>query len=200
LSAAATAQRSAGISNPSPVPASPTSDIPKSLAHAFSKVAYYSSFYYPAEDPTALALKKFSASQDRLGNLKLQLDHDVTTKFHEPFINTLSTSIAESSKARRHVQAVRLTYDASRAHAKTSSTDASKKEMEACEDEFVSAVEAAMGKMKAVVGGGDALRCIADLCAAQLAYFKSGFEALSQLSPELDELQVQADAAGRRDR
>jgi len=150
----------------------------------------------------AVALKKFSATHDRLGNLKLQLDHDVITKFHEPFIHTLTDKIGEASKARRNVQAVRLTYDSSRAalkNAKPDHSEAARVEMEKNEDEFVSAVEAAMTKMKAVCNNGDALRHLSDLCAAQLAYFKASYEAMSELSPELDELQVTQEALAKRE-
>jgi hypothetical protein len=42
------------------------------------------------------------------------------------------------------------------------------------EDEFVAAVDDAMGKMKLVVENGDGIRCLADLVAIQLQYHKVG--------------------------
>jgi hypothetical protein len=44
--------------------------------------------------------------------------------------------------------------------------------MVTAEDEFVAAVDEAMGKMKLVVENGDAIRCLADLVAIQLQYHK----------------------------
>ena len=44
--------------------------------------------------------------------------------------------------------------------------------MEAAEDEFVAAVDDAMGKMKAVVESPNALKHLADLVAIQLEYYK----------------------------
>lgn len=44
--------------------------------------------------------------------------------------------------------------------------------MEKSEDEFVAAVDDAMGKMKAVIESNDALRCLSDLVAIQLQYHK----------------------------
>ena len=46
------------------------------------------------------------------------------------------------------------------------------------EDEFVGAVDEAMGKMKLVVENMEPLKNIADLCAAQLAYFKQSYEVI----------------------
>lgn len=174
-----------------------SSDIPKSVCHAFSRVGYYSSFYFKNEDPMSQALKKFTNLEDKLGNLKLQLDTDVTVKFHEPLLAALSTSIATSSIKRRNVHAVRLTYDAARAKAKTCSpeyAETAKLEMEKAEDEFVAAVDESMTFMKQVVGSNDALRNLADLANAQLSYFKNGYEILKDAAAEIDEIQVAADA------
>lgn len=70
--------------------------------------------------------------------------------------------------------------------------------MEKSEDDFVNAVESAMEKMKLVVRNGDALQNLADLCAAQLAYHKTCYETMKELSPEIDELQVTRDAMNGR--
>jgi len=62
------------------------------------------------------------------------------------------------------------------------------------EDEFVAAVDEAMGKMKLVTENGEMLRCLSDLVAIQLQYHKAAYEALAQLGPELDELVVTNEA------
>ncbi len=76
--------------------------------------------------------------------------------------------------------------------------------MTQAEDEFVAAVDEAMGKMKLVVENGEGLRALADLVAIQQQYHKvysnyilicqAAAEALAELSPELDELVVTNEA------
>lgn len=70
--------------------------------------------------------------------------------------------------------------------------------MEAAEDEFVAAVDDAMGKMKAVCESLEPLKNLADLCAAQLKFYKHAYEAMAELSPEIDELQVTNEALLRK--
>ena len=87
----------------------------------------------------------------------------------------LFSSKFPQQKARKKVQSVRLTYDAFRARVKSARpehADAARQEMEAAEDEFVAAVDEAMGKMKIVVESPEPLKCLADLVAIQLQYFK----------------------------
>jgi hypothetical protein len=43
---------------------------------------------------------------------------------------------------------------------------------------------------KVVLENVDGLRCLSDLVAAQCQYHKAAFEALQELSPELDELVI----------
>ncbi len=78
-------------------------------------------------------------------------------------------------KSRRSVLTARLSYDSCRSRLKTaapSRAEAIRLEMVTAEDEFVAAVDEAMGKMKLVVENGDAIRCLADLVAIQLQYHK----------------------------
>ncbi|KAJ3409171.1 hypothetical protein HDV05_004564 [Chytridiales sp. JEL 0842] len=172
-------------------------EIPKSLSHAFAKAANQSSASLGAEEPTGAALKRFAAAHERIGNARLKLDAEATSKFVQPFQTTLNQTIGHAMKARRNVQAVRLNYDAARAKLKTARPEreeAARAEMEATEDEFVAAVDDAMGKMTLVVENPEPLKNLADLVAAQLQYFKEAHETLAALSPEIDELQVTNEA------
>ena len=56
--------------------------------------------------------------------------------------------------------------------------EAARSEMEAAEDEFVSAVDDAMSKMKMVVEAPETLKTLNDLIKAQLAYHKLAFEVI----------------------
>ncbi|KAI9326438.1 BAR domain-containing family protein [Zopfochytrium polystomum] len=175
----------------------PKDEIPRSLAHAFAKAATANADAVGSEEPLGVALKKFAATEERVGAARLRLDAEATAKFHQPFSTTLNQLILHAMKARRNVQAVRLNYDAARAKLKAARPEreeAARQEMEATEDEFVAVVDDAMGKMTAVVESPEPLKNLADLVAAQLKYFKEAHEALAELSPEIDELQVTNEA------
>ncbi len=64
-------------------------------------------------------------------------------------------------------------------------------ELQQAEDELNQALQDAIHKMRLVVDSPEPLRNLADLVATQLSYFKEGFETLSELAPEIDELQGQ---------
>lgn len=130
------------------------------------------------------------------------MDADVTARFFEPFSQTLNTTIAAAMQARKHVQSTRLNYDASKQRLKGAASnraDALRQELELAEDQFVAAVEDAMNKMKAVVSSPAPLANLADLVAAQLAFHKEAYEALAELSPEIDELQITNEAITKAD-
>ncbi|KAI8910864.1 hypothetical protein EDD86DRAFT_189415 [Gorgonomyces haynaldii] len=172
-------------------------ETPSGLSAAFGKAAFTSASLLADEEPFAAALKKFGQTQERMGNFRLQQDQDANLKFYTPMLAAYNTRITEAMKARRHVQSLRLTYDALRARLKSAAPDKAdqiRAEAEKSEDEFVGAVDEAMGKMKLVVVNGEPLRCLSDLVAIQLQYHKNVYEALAQLSPELDELVVTNEA------
>ncbi|KAJ3058253.1 hypothetical protein HDU98_005651, partial [Podochytrium sp. JEL0797] len=145
------------------------------------------------------ALKKFADTHNRVGEARVKMADEITARFHQPYTTTLNQLIGHAMKARRSVVAVRLNYDAARAkakspHAKPEDEAKHRAEMESTEDEFVSVVDDAMAKMKLVVESTEPLKNLSDLVAAELAYFKTAHEALAELSPEVDELQVTNEA------
>ncbi|KAJ3112871.1 hypothetical protein HDU96_004054 [Phlyctochytrium bullatum] len=179
--------------------ASTKEEIPRSLSHALARAATNGSSGLSEDEPLSQALTKFANAHERIGNARLNLDADATTKFHQPLTATLNQQISHAMKARRKVQSARLAYDAARARLKTAKPEreeAARNEMEAMEDEFVAVVDDAMGKMTLVVenGAGTALKSLAELVSAQLIYFKTAHEILSELGPEIDELQVTNEA------
>ncbi|KAI9091169.1 hypothetical protein DFS34DRAFT_619480 [Phlyctochytrium arcticum] len=189
-----TGAKAAGVNAPiQTTPRSKGDEIPPSLSHAFARVALHSAEELGTQEPIGAALKKFATVEERVGNARLKLDAAAQQKFVQPCAKLLSAHIAYAMAARKNVQSVRLAYDACRARLKASKpehVEQVRQEMEAAEEEFVAAVDEAMGKMNAVVENPEPLKMLADLVAAQLAYFKESYEALSEVSPELDELQV----------
>ncbi|KAJ3031323.1 UNVERIFIED_CONTAM: hypothetical protein HDU68_005065 [Siphonaria sp. JEL0065] len=185
-------------------PAAPTSvteEVPHSLSHALAKAATVSKEGLDPQEPLHGALKKFADTHNRVGDARVKLADEVTARFHQPFTTTLNQLIGHAMKARRAVVAVRLNYDSARAKLKTSKPEEEAKhraEMEASEDEFVSIVDDAMAKMKLVVSSSEALKNLSDFVAAELAYHKAAYEALAELSPEIDEIQVTNEALLRQ--
>ncbi|KAI8895038.1 hypothetical protein BC833DRAFT_602662 [Globomyces pollinis-pini] len=172
-------------------------EVPPSLSHAFAKAGFQGSELVGIDEPLGSALKKFAMTEERIGNARVQQDQDAVRKFYTPFNESVESLIADAMKARRNVQSCRLTYDSCRARLKSApaaKAEAVRAEMIESEDEFVAAVDEAMGKMKLVVENGKPLRNLADLVAIQLQYHKAAFEFLSELSPELDELVVTNEA------
>jgi len=82
----------------------------------------------------------------------------------------------------------------------TALSEEARAEIEAKEDDFVSQVEEAQGVMKNVLDTPEPLRNLADLIAAQLEYHKKAYEILSELAPEIDQLQVEQESNYRKSR
>jgi polyphosphate kinase len=150
-------------------------ETPPSFQHALAKSAFQSTEFVSVEEPLGAGLQKFAQSYEKLGSLFVQQKRDAVLKFHQPLIKSLEGRIAEALKARRQVQACRLTYDSCRSRLKVATpnkTELVRAEMVESEDEFVAAVDDAINKMKTVVENGEVLRCLSDLVAIQLQYHK----------------------------
>ncbi len=88
--------QAAGVANPLGPGGAAGSDVPRSLSHAFSRVASEGALCYGADEPMGAALRRFSQVQERVGNLHVQLDQDAVLKFHNPFLATLSITIGNA--------------------------------------------------------------------------------------------------------
>ncbi|KAL1919801.1 uncharacterized protein VTP21DRAFT_1732 [Calcarisporiella thermophila] len=176
---------------------------PKTLAHALSRACTQGAEQVGAEEPLGAALFKCAAIQEKVGDARLRMDDEITAKFVQPFNTTLNTLLARAMKARRNVQSQRLNLDAIRAKHRSvrpERAEAAQVEIEQAEDQFVAAVEEATTLMKAALDSPEPLRNLSDFVAAQLAYFKEATELLTNLAPELDEIQVTQEAIYRNSR
>ncbi|KAK9761802.1 BAR domain-containing protein [Basidiobolus ranarum] len=178
-------------------------EAPKTLSHALSRASAQGAEEVGLEEPLGAALFKYSSTQEKLGNERLKMDNDIMKRFIQPFNTTLNTNIQFALKARKRVYATRLNLDAFKNNLKNSKpekTEAIKLEVEQAEEELHAAVDEAMGLMRSVIETPEPLRNLADLVAAQLAYYKQGFELLSEIAPEIDEMQVTQEALYRNNR
>ncbi|KAK9472475.1 BAR domain-containing family protein [Dipodascopsis tothii] len=175
---------------------------PKTFNHAISRAALASAHQLDISDPLGIALEKYALAQEKVGEARLAQDALISSRFNAALSTTLSTSLKFADKARRNVNNARLTLDAAKTAAKTArpeKQDAARVEVEQAEDEFVAATEEAVSVMKNVLDTPQTLRNLADLIAAQLAFHRTALELLSELAPEVDQLQVEQDAKFRED-
>eukprot|EP00833_Pecoramyces_ruminatium_P014281 jgi/Orpsp1_1/1188313/evm.model.d7180000063827.1 len=186
-------------SKPESTPKSPTT--PMSQGHAISKVCLDTANSILASkdenDPFGVALKKISNSYERIGEFKIAEDNNIVETFWKPFNTTLNSSIAFAMKARKNVSSARLNYDACKQklkNARIEYVDDARNEMETAEGEFVRAVEDAMSKMKVVIESSEPLKNLNSFIEAQLEYHKRVYEILSELSPEINELELNNEA------
>ncbi|KAI9246090.1 Bin/amphiphysin/Rvs domain for vesicular trafficking-domain-containing protein [Phascolomyces articulosus] len=179
---------------------SPEKQHPKTLSHALSRVAATGSQTVGVEDALGTALFKVASISEKVGDARVNMDQAITTKFNQPMQTTLNTAIEQALKARRNVQSVRLSLDACKARyraARPDRQDAAQLEVEQAEDQFIAAVEEATSLMKSALENPEPFRNLADLIAAQAAYFKEAHELLAELAPELDEIQVTQESLHR---
>ncbi|KAG0164243.1 hypothetical protein DFQ28_010648 [Apophysomyces sp. BC1034] len=166
---------------------------PKTLSHALARVAGEGAEKIGVEEAYGTALFKVATIADKVGDARLKMDETIVSKFNKPMQTTLNSTIDRALKARQNVQSVRLSLDACKARyraARPEKSDAARLEVEQAEDQFVTAVEEATSMMKAVLEDPEPYRHLAELVAAQAAYFKEALELVSELVPELEEIHV----------
>jgi len=193
---------------------------PKTFNHAIARASLASSQMLQqsnntasAEDPLAAALEKYALAEEKVGEARLAQDQAIQSRFLAGWTTTLNTNIQFATKARKAVENSRLLLDSTKAAKKsqmlsrgmnpddeTALSEEARAEIEAKEDDFVSQVEEAQGVMKNVLDTPEPLRNLADLIAAQLEYHKKAYEILSELAPEIDQLQVEQESNYRKSR
>jgi len=192
---------------------------PKTFNHAIARASLASSQLLQqtntsgGEDPLAAALERYALAEEKVGEARLAQDHAIQSRFLAGWNTTLNTNIQFATKARRAVENSRLILDSTKTAKKsqvmgrgmnpddeTALSEEARAEIEAKEDDFVSQVEEAQGVMKNVLDTPEPLRNLADLIAAQLEYHKKAYEILSELAPEIDQLQVEQESNYRKSR
>jgi hypothetical protein len=176
-------------------------DQPKNIHQALAKVCNQGSDQIGMEEPFGAALFKYATVAEKVGDLEVKMCKEATDKCVHPLQTTLHTSILNAMNARKKVSSARLRLDACKSRYNSASTPERKEalgaEVEKAEDEFIAAVEEATVLMKAVVESPEPLRNLADLVAAQLAFFKDAYQLFQDLAPEIDEMQVTQEALYR---
>ncbi|KAK7887723.1 BAR domain-containing protein [Exophiala xenobiotica] len=192
---------------------------PKTFNHAIARASLASSQLLQqtntagGEDPLAAALERYALAEEKVGEARLAQDHAIQSRFLAGWNTTLNTNIQFATKARKAVENSRLILDSTKTAKKsqvmgrgmnpddeTALSEEARAEIEAKEDDFVSQVEEAQGVMTNVLDTPEPLRNLADLIAAQLEYHKKAYEILSELAPEIDQLQVEQESNYRKSR
>ncbi|KAK9739886.1 BAR domain-containing protein [Basidiobolus ranarum] len=176
---------------------------PRTLAHGLSRAAADGAEEIGIEEPLGSALFKYATIQEKIGDARKTMDSQIIRKFYEPFNTTLNSTIQFALNARRQVQTARINLDACKNSLKTAKPERInqiKKEVEEVEDIFVASVEEAIELMKAVVESPEPLRNLADFVASQLTFYKEASELLSDVAPDINEIQMTQEAIFRNSR
>lgn len=184
---------------------SATKPQPKTFNHAIARASLASAQFVAEsdvrgkaqDDPLATGLEKYAIAQERVGEARLHQDETIQQKFLAGWTTTLNTNIASALKARRDVENSRLQLDAIKGRAKArfggsehNFDERTRQEVEKVEDEFVNQVETASNIMRNTLDTFEPLRNLAQLVSAQLEFHKRAHELLSDLMPEIEQLQV----------
>ncbi|KAI8988533.1 Bin/amphiphysin/Rvs domain for vesicular trafficking-domain-containing protein [Mycotypha africana] len=203
LALSSAADRAAGSTNTNSTAQDKPNEEPKTLLHGLSRVAAEGAQNIGVDEPYGTALYKYATITEKIADARVHMDRDIVEKFNKPMQTTVNTTIEQAMKARRNVQSIRLSLDACKAKyrsARPEKLEAARLEVEQAEDQFVAAVEEATNLMKAALENPEPFRNLADLVQAQLQYFKQAQELLSDLAPELDEIQVTQESLYRNSR
>src|SRR5579862_7156369 len=113
---------------------------PKTLNHALARASLAGSELLGSQDHFGIALSKYSAAEERIGNARLAQDNQITSRFNAAMTTTVNSHISFAMKARRAVHNARLSLDAAKTaakHARPEKQDAARVEVEHAEDAFV---------------------------------------------------------------
>jgi len=205
-------QMSAGWSNfananlkntnlPIPLPAKTSSAPlpPKTLPHALSRAAKAGAKEIDATsgpgDRLGVALGVYGAAMEKVGDARINQDQMIVDKFLTPWQATLSSSLGLAMKARANVKTARLELDGARAALKSagpSKQEQARLVVEEAEDKLVQTTETAIGLMKAVLENPEPLQNLSSLVKAQLIYFSTAAETLSNIQGEIEDAAVAA--------
>ncbi|ORZ33584.1 hypothetical protein BCR44DRAFT_1437763 [Catenaria anguillulae PL171] len=183
-------------SDPNAPPPPPTAN------HALARICVQSADTL-GQEPLAAALRKLATSEEKLGDAQVSLKSETAVKFTAPIGEIVNDRLANVSRARRNVTTTRLQLDGVKSRFKSASPQRAEElqvELEKAEDVFVDAVEEATKLMKSLVESPAILRHIADLVAQHLAYHKLCVQVLTELAPEIDEMQMTQQAMYNTDK
>lgn len=149
-------QDSAPFSPNGSADSSQAKELPKTLAHAFSKASFEAaeSLGNTTSDPIASALTKFGESNRKIGDARLELESQVVNKFTHPWTATLNNSIQFAMKARKELNNCRVNFDQAKMklkHAKEGKLANAQDDLTKSETEYQDALRDAMYKMRLVV-------------------------------------------------
>ena len=95
---------------------SSSNETPRTVHHALAKTATQGADLIGREvDPFAAALSEFGDTQEKIGDLRLRMENEVSRNFVGPFGNDFGSSIQSVMKARKNVNSLRLKLDSNKA-------------------------------------------------------------------------------------
>ena len=147
-------------------------------------------------DPLSQGLEKYAIAQEKVGEARLDQDEKIQGRFLAGWSTTLNQSLKSADKARSAVNTARLNLDAVKSRASAggkheeSYTEPQRRAIEQAEDAFVEKVDEATSVMRNVLDTPEPLRQLAELIAAQQEFHKQAAEILSEVAPDIEQLQT----------
>jgi hypothetical protein len=157
-------------------------------------------------DPLAQGLEKVAIAQEKVGEARLAQDEQIQGKFLAGWSATLNQNIKAADKARTNVNNARLSLDAVKSKLSSggrheeSYTDDQRKELEAKEDEFISAVDEASSIMRNVLDTPEPLRNLVELVKAQAEYHQRAADILEEVAKGVTDIQMEQETSYRKAR
>lgn len=170
----------------SSIASKPKKELPPTIYHAFSTAALISAESLGTDDSTGNSLKTFADVQEQLGSYQLIYSQTALHQFYLPLKAELEGPLSQAGSARRRVHRVRLAYDACRSALKSArpdSVETARAQMERAEDDFVAAVDEAMGILKSVAENRLVVDALLALQEAQRTFFVNALQILDNSNP-----------------
>ncbi|KAI9323766.1 hypothetical protein BX666DRAFT_1890260 [Dichotomocladium elegans] len=161
------------------------------LLHALAHSAEQGSEALGVDDPLGAALFRTAETFNKMGDARVVMDRTIAARVNN---NThLASAIKEASRARRHVQSLRLALDALKHKYRTARPDrrdSVRMELQMAEEQYAEAVQNSFDRMQQIVTDSEPFQHLVDLVVAQAVYYKEAYELSTQLLPQLDEILV----------
>lgn len=161
---------------------------PKTLNYALSRVSLVSSECLNRlgdHDDAQLAsyLMKYSDTQSRVAQARLQQDSLIQANFNERLRENIEGNLKKAHKVRKDVESKRLQYDVSRSNLENARPEKEahmRVQMESAEEEFAQTTEHAIIVMQEVIATTNFLPLLRALAAAQWSYHENAAQRMEE--------------------
>jgi len=170
--------------------------LPKTLAHELAKAAKNSHELLKElgeDNSLSKVLLKFSESETKIGNARLEQDQLIITEFNAKLQDILNQNFKETQLNRKNVENARLNFDTLRYEVKLNPErqEELQDKLDESEDELVNATTVAVQSMKKLISPAESVNLVKLFSKIQLDYHKSVVAELEGLVKELESVPIE---------